>query len=74
MKAVLKYNLPEEDREFKNAVNGNKLITIIEDVDNYIRGKMKYSVGLTEDQMDTYEDVRSYLHNLLDDNNINLFE
>lgn len=74
MKAVLKYNLPEDNYEFNNAINGTKLITIIEDVDNYIRGKMKYSVGLTEDQMDTYEDVRSYLHNLLDDNNINLFE
>jgi hypothetical protein len=74
MKAILKYNLPDEQYDFNNAINGNNLHTILEDLDEYIRGKMKYSVGLTEDQMDTYEDVRSYLHNLLDDYNINLHE
>lgn len=73
MKAILKYNLPEETYEFNNAINGFKLRTILEDVDTYLRNKLKYE-HLTEDQDDAYQDVREYLHNLLDEENIRLFE
>jgi hypothetical protein len=73
MTGILKFNLPDENTEFRNAVDANKLHTIIEDVDNYIRNQLKYN-DLTKEQVDTYTDVRDYLHNLLDDHNINLYE
>lgn len=73
MKAVLKYNLPEDNYEFNNAINGTKLRGILEDVDTYLRNKLKYE-SLTEDQNDIYQDVRDYLYNLLDEENIRLFE
>lgn len=73
MKAVLKYNLPEDNYEFNNAINGTKLRCILEDVDTYLRNKLKYE-SLTEDQNDIYQDVRDYLYNLLDEENIRLFE
>jgi hypothetical protein len=73
MKAILKYNLPEDQIEFNNAINGNKIKMLLEDLDNYLRNKLKYE-QLTGDQNDAYQDVRSFLHNLLDEENIRLFE
>ena len=42
MKAVLKFNLPEENEDFKAAINGSKYKSAIWDYDQWLRSEMKY--------------------------------
>lgn len=42
MEAILKFNLPEERDEFETAQKGIHYKCVIEAVDNYLRGKLKY--------------------------------
>ncbi len=62
-KAILFYDLPEEADEFDLAYQGAKLACIIEDLDNYLRAKIKYS-ELTDEQEALYQEVRDKLTEL----------
>lgn len=42
MKALLKFSLPEEQDEFETANNGWKYRSILCDIDNFLRSKLKY--------------------------------
>lgn len=57
MEATLKYNLPDEEEDFKKAVRAMDYYLIIEEIKAYIRRKTKY--GETSD--DTFEEF----HNIL---------
>ena len=51
MKAILEFNLPEDDSEHVRAVNASAAWSALYDIDNRIRGILKY--GLSEKS--TYE-------------------
>ena len=42
MKAILQFNLPEEQDEFEVAQNGWKYRRVISDIDQYLRTVVKY--------------------------------
>ena len=42
MKAILKFKLPEDNHEFTNAVNGAKMKSILWDLKEYFRDRLKY--------------------------------
>jgi hypothetical protein len=42
MKAVLEFDLPEENIEFQSAINGHKYKRAIWDFDQLLRSEMKY--------------------------------
>lgn len=42
MKAVLEFQLPEESEEFRLAQRGRHYISVIEELDNYLRSILKY--------------------------------
>lgn len=42
MKASLIFKLPEEKEEFDNALNGTNYRGALEEVDNYLRSRIKY--------------------------------
>lgn len=65
MKAVLIFNLPEEQSEHDTAVNGWKYKSVIWDMDNFLRNEIKHN---NKD----YEEVRNKLHELLNENNVTL--
>ncbi len=44
MKAILEFNLPEEQEDYEYAVNGSKLESQINDYDMYLRSMYKYDV------------------------------
>jgi hypothetical protein len=71
MKAVLKFNLPEEREEFEMASQSQKLFYAISEFDNFLRGKIKHA-DLTDEQYETYDTIRQELWNRLSDENINL--
>ena len=62
MKAILKFNLPEEQPEFDLAVNGNKWSFVAWKIDQELRSKIKYSESITEEQRDIYQEVRNLIN------------
>lgn len=62
----IEFNLPEEEYEFKGAINGDKYRSVLIDMDNHLRSKLKYS-ELTETKYDVYEEIRNKLNELIND-------
>ncbi len=63
MRAILEYNLPEETDAFDLAYNGARVAIVIEDLDNYLRSKLKYET-LTDEQEACYQAIRDKLNEL----------
>ena len=61
MKAILEFNLPEEEFRFNRSVNGLKWSQIVYDVDETFRRELKYTEGLSEEQRACYEKVREVI-------------
>jgi len=73
MKAILKFDLPEDDRKFRMAINSNSMNTVLREMDEWLRSKTKYAPDSTsQDKMDAYELSRERLYQLLDQYNIDL--
>ena len=73
MKAKLEFNLPEEKDEFDYACNGLKYCAALGELDNFLRSKIKYDQNLTDEQYKVYEDVRSKLWEILNEEGISIF-
>lgn len=72
MKAILKFNLPEEQEEFEIANNGWKFRSALSEYDNYLRGKIKYDESLTNEQYKVYDEVRTKLWEILNEDQLTL--
>lgn len=73
MKAILKFDLPEDDRDFRMATTGNSMYNVLREMDEWLRSKTKYVPDSTsQDKMDAYELSRERLYQLLDQYNIDL--
>jgi hypothetical protein len=73
MKAVLEFNLPEENHEFANATNGSKMRSVLWELDQWMRAKLKYE-ELPDGQYDAIKQTRDQLRTLLNDENIDIYE
>jgi len=72
MKAVLEFNLPEDQQDFELATKGMKFWSILWDLDQSLRAKTKYAPdNLPQDKYDTYQEIRDELRELMSDNNVN---
>lgn len=71
MKAKLEYTLPEEDFEYYNAVNGIKMYSIINEIDQWLRSQVKYA-ELSEDEYKAYQSCRDHLRELINEEGIKL--
>ena len=71
MKAILKFEIPEEREEFELACNAVKYSIVLSDIDNYLRGKLKHA-ELTDEQYKVYEDVRVQLWEYIQSEGIQL--
>lgn len=63
MKATLEFSLPEEVYEFTVAQQGYKWKSIVEDIDEHLRKKIKYE-DLPKSKQDVYQEIRDYLTQL----------
>ena len=71
MKAILEFNLPDDDQEFTLATNGLKFWSVLWELDQSLRAKTKYaSDDLPQDKYDAYCEVRDELRELMSDNNL----
>jgi hypothetical protein len=71
MKAILQFNLPEENHEYLNASQGAQMRSILWNVDQWLRAKLKYE-ELSDGQYDAFKETREYLRSLLIEENIDL--
>jgi len=51
MKAILEFNLPDDQSDFKKAVDGYKWALIAWDMDQYLRARMKYEDSISDEQV-----------------------
>jgi hypothetical protein len=64
-KAVITFTLPDEQEDLDLALKGYKFKFAMQDLDNYLRGMLKYQ-QLTTEQVYVYEKIRSKIHEILD--------
>ena len=69
MKAKLTFELPEEQEEFNDAVNGNAFKAVIWELDQYMRSQLKHG-DLPDDVHDKVQEIRDQLHSILNDNKV----
>lgn len=70
MKAILEFNLPEEDDEFHYAKEGISYSIVIEDTLNHIRSILKYEENPKLD-VATLEHVRGFIIEALSERGLN---
>jgi hypothetical protein len=69
MKAVLEFDLPEENIEFQSAINGHKYKSAIWDFDQLLRSEMKYK-ELSDETYKAYKWCREELRKILLEDNL----
>ena len=74
MKAILEFNLPEDQPEFNNAIKGGDWKHVCWEMDQYLRKRVKYDDGLTEEQLEVYEDMRGEFWRMMKESNVDLYE
>ena len=73
MKAILEFNLPDDQQDFNLAVNAMKFWDVLYELDQELRSKTKYAPDdLPQDKYDTYQEVRDLLYELMSNNSISL--
>jgi hypothetical protein len=71
MKAILEFNLPDDQQEFDLANSGLKFWSVLWELDQELRAKTKYaSDDLPQDKYDAYQEVRDKLYELMSESNL----
>ena len=74
-KAILEFNLSEENGGFTNAVNGVKYLLALCEVDNYLRSELKHNgESYTDGEYKVIEDLRGKLYEIMRENGVSLDE
>ena len=71
MKVKLTFNLPDEESEFQDAINGNAYKAVIWEIDQYLRSELKHA-NLPDDIGEKVLEIRKELHSILEDHSINM--
>ncbi len=70
-KAILEFSLPEENEEFDSAKNGGLYKSVLWELDQYLRGRLKYET-LPDPIHDALQLTRDKLWELVKDDNLDL--
>ena len=72
MKAILEFNLPEDQSEFDLAVNGAKAQVTLWELDQWLRAQYKYMADeeYSEDKYETFEKCRDQLREIMFENGL----
>jgi len=65
MKAILEFNLPDDDSEFTFATKGSKYYVALWDIDQWLRARIKYDDTVTGEQYEAYEKTREELRDIM---------
>jgi hypothetical protein len=73
MKAILEFNLPEEDVEFQTANNAGKMKSVLLEMDRWLRYNIKHAPDtMSSDTYEAYQKCRDYFYELLNLEGINI--
>ena len=73
MKAIIEFELPEDQEEYEKANNANKMYMALWDIKQLFRSKLKYnSDGLNDEQLEQWEAMRGDFFDILDSNDLKL--
>ena len=72
MKAILEFNLPDDQDDFQDAVNGQKWRLMVWNFDQHLRSQIKYNDKLSEEQYKVYEEIRDMLYQKMNENGLSL--
>ncbi len=71
MKAILEFNLPDDQEDFKLATNAVSWYSVCWDLDQELRAKTKYaSDDLSQDKYDAYQEIRDLLREYMSNRHI----
>ena len=72
MKAILEFNLPEDQIDFDLAVNGSKAQVALWEMDQWLRAQYKYMSDseYSEDKYNTFEKCRDQLREIMFENGL----
>jgi hypothetical protein len=74
MKAKLEFDLPEEQSEFRCAVNGVNWMSVCWDMDQWLRSELKYNDAKYSDkEYKLLEKVRKELNDRVIDNGVSFY-
>jgi hypothetical protein len=71
MKAKLTFNLPDEEEEFNDAINGNAYKAVIWELDQYLRSQLKH-LDLSEDVGEKVLEIRDELRSIIDTHSLSM--
>lgn len=71
MKAILEFNLPEEQAEHYCAIKGADMLNVLFQLRIKLRGMLKYD-ELTNEQYEIVNQIQEYLIDILNENDVNL--
>lgn len=72
MKAILEFNLPDDQDDFQDAVNGQKWRLMVWNFDQHLRSQIKYNDKLSEEQYKVYEEIRDMLYQKMGEDALSL--
>ena len=72
-KAILSFTLPEEESEFRSAINGYKFSLVLWHLDQHLRNRIKHE-DLPDKVHDALQHTRDELRSLLDEHGVTLDE
>jgi len=71
-KGIIKFNLKKEANDFKLAANAKEIMSVLWEVDQELRNKIKYTSETTsQETIDALISIRDFLRESMSDNNIN---
>jgi hypothetical protein len=71
MKAILEFNLPDDDQDFTLANNASKYWSSLWELDQHLRGLTKYG-ELSDDVYKALTETRDKLREIMSDNGVSL--
>ena len=73
MKAILEFNLPEDQTEYQMVNDASKMFSVIWDMKQWLRSQIKYAPdSMSDDTYKAFEECREKLNELLAYNRVDL--
>jgi len=73
MKAILEFNLPEDQTEYQMVNDASKMFSVIWDMKQWLRSQTKYAPdSMSDDTYKAFEECREKLNELLVYNRVDL--
>ena len=72
MKAIIKFNLPDDQQEYDRANAASRLCSVLWEYDQWLRSEIKYNESEDSEIIDGYQKARDKLYEVMSSEDINL--